>query len=90
MIGVAKYRNHPDSSPTSHIPTGATFDYAVRQGVSLSAVGTAVACREGNPAKTLLGGQYVMNCHVPCASDGVRDPGSNQVSPNSRPIVIGV
>lgn len=45
-----------------HIPTSAIFDYAVGQGVSLSAEITAVTIREGSPVETLLGWDYV--CEV--------------------------
>ena len=89
IAGVdAEYRSHPDSSPSLHIPTGATFHYAVGQSVSLSAESTAVTIREGNIVETLLGGQDIMKCHIPCGSDGVRDTGGMMVLPYSWPIVI--
>jgi len=79
----AEYRSHPESSPSLHFPTGATFDYAVGQSVSLSAESTAITTREGNLVETLLGGQDIMKCHIPCGSDGVRYPGDKMVSPYS-------
>jgi hypothetical protein len=82
IAGVdAEYRSHPDSSPSLHIPTGATFDYAVGQSVSLSAESTAITIRKGNLVETLLGGQDIMKCRIPCRSDGVSDPGGMMVSP---------
>jgi hypothetical protein len=75
----AEYCSHSYSSPSPHIPTVTTFDYAVGQGVSLSAEITAVTIREGDPIETLLGGEYVVQYHIPCGSDGVGDPGVMQV-----------
>jgi hypothetical protein len=82
-VGFAvQYQSHPAASPSPHVPSSATFNNTVRQGVILSAIGTAVVWREGNPIKTLLSGQYVMYYFVPSGSDHVRDPGISQVAPN--------
>jgi hypothetical protein len=76
IAGVdAEFRRHQDASPSPHIPTGATVDYAVGQDVSASAEITAVTIREDNLVEALLGGEYVVKYHIPCGSDGVRHPG---------------
>jgi hypothetical protein len=87
MVGVAaKYHSHPDSGPSPH---AGPAPHSIIRYDEVPAVGTTVVCRKGSIVKTLLGGQYVMGCHVPCGSD-VRDPGNSQVVPYSCPIVLGV
>jgi hypothetical protein len=61
IAGVdAEYCSHSYSSQSPHIPTVTTFDYAVGQGVGLSAEITAVTVREGDSIETLLGRECVV------------------------------